>query len=100
MRSKLIYSAENCIQDEFLLASLAMKAMRRLGSSASGRTEDRVNQAFSIIAQEGSVGRDPVAAEPGISPVSPEGFERKGGVEPPISADGTVGAGTPPSSLA
>jgi hypothetical protein len=100
MRSKLIYSAENRIRDEFLLASLAIKAMRRLGSSASGRTEDRMNRAFRIIAEEGSAERAPAAAEPGTPPVSQEGVERKSRAEPPVGADGPQGEGTSPSSLA
>jgi hypothetical protein len=51
MRSKLLYSAEHRVHHEFLLASLAIRAMRRLPHSESTRTEDRMNQALSMIAE-------------------------------------------------
>jgi hypothetical protein len=51
MRSKLIYSAENQVHDEFLLASLAIRATRRLRSHDATRTEDRMNEAFRILGQ-------------------------------------------------
>lgn len=54
MRSKLIYSADNPVHHEFLLASLAIQATRRLRASGSTRTEDRMNQAFRILAKQPS----------------------------------------------
>jgi hypothetical protein len=48
MRSDLVYSAERAIENRFLLASVAIRAVRVLHVSST-RTEDTANRAFSDI---------------------------------------------------
>lgn len=49
MRSELVYSAGAMIGNRFLLASVTMRAVKRL-HVGSTRTEDTANQVFSEIA--------------------------------------------------
>lgn len=49
MRSDLIYAAGTRVENRFLLASTAMKAVRRLHVDAT-RTEDTINTVFTQIA--------------------------------------------------
>ena len=49
MRSDLIYAAGVQVQNRFLLAATAMRAMRRLHVDAT-RTEDTINRVFTEIA--------------------------------------------------
>jgi hypothetical protein len=70
MRSKLLYSAEDRVHHEFLLASLAIRAMHRLPQAASGRTEDRVNQVLVAIAA-GSSSEEPVTSSPPAPDIAP-----------------------------
>lgn len=50
MRSQLVYSAGIQIPNRFLLATIAIRAVRALHID-SGRTEDTANQVFSEIAK-------------------------------------------------
>ncbi|HEX3661570.1 MAG TPA: hypothetical protein VHU89_09075 [Acidobacteriaceae bacterium] len=50
MRSNLVYSAGLQIGNRFLLATVVMRAVRRLHVSAT-RTEDTANQVFAEIAE-------------------------------------------------
>lgn len=49
MRSQLVYSAGIQIQNRFLLATVTMKAVRRLHVAAT-RTEDTANKVFGEVA--------------------------------------------------
>lgn len=49
MRSQLVYAAGLQIENRFLLASTAMRAVRKLHVSST-RTEDTINQIFSEVA--------------------------------------------------
>jgi hypothetical protein len=51
MRSNLVYAAGLHVENRFLLASTAMKAVRKLHLAAT-RTEDTINRVFSEIAQD------------------------------------------------
>jgi hypothetical protein len=50
MRSELVYSAGDIIQNRFLLATVVSRAVRVL-HIGSTRTEDTANQAFAQISQ-------------------------------------------------
>jgi hypothetical protein len=50
MRSDLVYSAGIRIENRFLLATVVMRAVRKLHISAT-RTEDTTNQVFNEVAQ-------------------------------------------------
>ena len=50
MRSNLVYSAGLQVENRFLLATVVMRAVRRLHVSAT-RTEDTANQVLAEIAQ-------------------------------------------------
>jgi len=49
MRSNLVYAAGLRIENRFLLASTAMRAVRKLHLAAT-RTEDTINKVFSEVA--------------------------------------------------
>jgi hypothetical protein len=49
MRSTLVYAAGLRIENRFLLASTAMRAVRKLHVNAA-RTEDTINKVFSEVA--------------------------------------------------
>lgn len=50
MRSELVYSAGLQIENRFLLASMVMKAVRKLHVNST-RTEDTANSVFSEVAK-------------------------------------------------
>lgn len=50
MRSDLVYSAGRIIENRFLLATMAMRAVRVLHVDAT-RTEDTANRVFAEISQ-------------------------------------------------
>jgi hypothetical protein len=50
MRSELVYEAGLKIENRFLLASAAMRAVRKLHVHAT-RTEDTINKVFSEVAK-------------------------------------------------
>ena len=64
MRSFLVYSAGSKIQNRFLLATVTMRAVRRLHVPAT-RTEDTANKVFSDVA----VGRYIDVKLPAIKPL-------------------------------
>jgi hypothetical protein len=63
MRSNLVYAAGLRIENRFLLASTAMRAVRKLHLAAT-RTEDTINRVFSEVANS----RDMIAKLPEIVP--------------------------------
>ncbi len=63
MRSELVYAAGLQIENRFLLASTAMRAVRKLHVAAT-RTEDTINNIFSEVAN----GRPFVHKLPEIDP--------------------------------
>jgi hypothetical protein len=63
MRSDLVYSAGRVIENRFLLATVAMRAVRALHINST-RTEDTANRVFSDI----SVGRYASTTLPPIAP--------------------------------
>jgi hypothetical protein len=63
MRSELIYAAGLQIENRFLLASTAMRAVRKL-HVGSTRTEDTINKVFTEVAN----GRPLVYKLPEITP--------------------------------
>ena len=63
MRSELVYAAGLQIQNRFLLASTAMRAVRKLHVAAT-RTEDTINRIFTEVAN----GRPIVHQLPEIEP--------------------------------
>jgi len=54
MHSHLVFMAENRVAHEFLLASMAIKAVHRMHKPGE-RTEDTMSQVFSILANGKSV---------------------------------------------
>lgn len=66
MRSELVYSAGLQIENRFLLACTAMRAVRKLHVGAT-RTEDTINQVFTEVAN----GRPLVHKLPEITPPPP-----------------------------
>lgn len=60
MRSELVYAAGLRIENRFLLASTAMRAVRRLHIDST-RTEDTINKVFTEV-----------AANPGFTGTLPE----------------------------
>ena len=66
MRSDLIYAAGLQVENRFLLASTAMRAVRKLHVGAT-RTEDTINRIFTEIAQS----RPFIGALPKIEPPPP-----------------------------
>lgn len=63
MRSELVYAAQLKIDNRFLLACTAMRAVRKLHVTAT-RTEDTINQIFTEVAS----GRPFVHGLPEIEP--------------------------------
>jgi hypothetical protein len=63
MRSEIVYAAGLQIENRFLLASTAMRAVRKLHVTST-RTEDTINQIFSEVAR----GRPLVHKLPEIEP--------------------------------
>lgn len=70
MRSELVYSAGIQINNRFLLATVVMRAVRKLHVSAT-RTEDTANEVFEQVAGGRfiSVQMPPVAPPPAIEPL-------------------------------
>jgi hypothetical protein len=66
MRSELVYSASTKIENRFLLATVTIRAVRRLHIIAT-RTEDTANHVFSEISQ----GRFIEVKMPVLKPVPP-----------------------------
>lgn len=54
MRSELVYEAGLKIENRFLLASMAMQAVRKLHANAT-RTEDTINKVFAEVANSHKV---------------------------------------------
>ena len=63
MRSELVYEAGYRIENRFLLAAIAMQAVRKLHVSST-RTEDTVNRVFAEVARGCAYGKLPEVALP------------------------------------
>jgi hypothetical protein len=69
MRSTLVYSAGLQVENRFLLATVVMRAVRRLHVPAT-RTEDTANQVFAEIA-EGKYAPPPLPEPPPPALIEP-----------------------------
>ena len=90
----LVFEAERKIKDEFLLASIAMKAARRMHQPGM-RTEETASRVFEIVAKGRSVGspakiratETPLPSIPEDGPIGPiggtEASESDGRIEAP-----------------
>lgn len=79
MQTHLMFAAEKKVDHEFLLASIAMKAVRRMHRDGE-RTQDTALRVFSILAHGEPVDLPPEAQKGNgfTDPPAAEWFESKG----------------------